>query len=167
MSGTVQPQGVVFDYVLWAARYPELAGSVGSDLATLFFAEACLYLDNTPGSLVTDATPGGRRALILNMLTAHVAALNAPINGQASSALVGRIASATEGSVSVTADMGAVSPNAAWYLQTKYGAAAWTALAGKRTMRYFPGYGPYLGVSRAGGFDNNQPGYGGNSGWPM
>ncbi|MDE3023802.1 MAG: DUF4054 domain-containing protein, partial [Pseudomonadota bacterium] len=61
------------------------------------------------------------------------------VNGQAASPLVGRINSATEGSVSVTADMGAVTNTQAWYMQTKYGAAYWQASAPYRNFQYRTG----------------------------
>jgi hypothetical protein len=80
-----------------------------------------------------------QRALLLNMLTAHLAALYAGVNGQSPSPLVGRINTATEGSVSVGAAMDGVPGTAAWFLQTKYGASFWQATARYRTMRYVPG----------------------------
>lgn len=124
---------VTFDYATWAARYPELQASVSAPLAQAYFNEATLYLDNTNFSIVCD---GPRRAALLNMVTAHIAALNAPINGQASSPLVGRITNATEGSVSVATDYGQQSASAAFWVQTKYGAAFWQATAIYRTFRY-------------------------------
>ena len=67
--------GVVFDYSLWSLSYPELSGSVKAALAGAYFTEATLFLDNTDRSRVTDL---GQRGMLLNMLTAHIAALNAP-----------------------------------------------------------------------------------------
>ena len=61
------------------------------------------------------------------------------MNGEAASPLVGRINNATEGSVTVGTDMGQVPFTAAWFLQTKYGAAFWQATAPFRTMQYVPG----------------------------
>lgn len=147
MSGT----GVVtFDYAVWVARYPEFS-SVSQPLAQSYFNEATIYLDNTACSIVQDTA---RRAVLLNMLTAHIAALNRKgTDGQLASPLVGRIDSATEGSVSVHADMPGGTANAAWFQQTPYGAAYWQATAQYRTMRYVPGpvtpipFGwPYAGV---------------------
>lgn len=138
---------VVFDYTTWAARYPELASSVAAPLAQAYFDEATLYCSNGDDALVPyDPTSGVTvRAIYLNMLTAHIAALNAAIGGNASSPLVGRISSATEGSVSVSADMPSQPGSAAWYQQTKYGAAYWAASAPYRTMRYIPGPQPFYG----------------------
>lgn len=129
---------VVFDYATWLLRYPEFS-SVGQPLAQLYFNEAQLYCDNTVCSLVTDGSPGGQRAMFLNMLTAHIAALNAVISGQPSSPLVGRISSATEGSVSVQTQNDYPPGSAQWFQQTKYGAAYWQASAQFRTARYVPG----------------------------
>lgn len=142
----------VFDYSAWAARYPEIAGSVNAQLAGLYFVEATLYLDNTDASLVADAA---QRLVLLNMLVAHIALLNATINGTAPSGLVGRVTSATEGTVSVQVDAGAISGTAAWFAQTSYGYAYWIATARYRGARYIPGIQP-----------NFEPFYGRGSYWP-
>lgn len=126
---------VVFNYATWSARYPEFS-SVQQAKAQQYFNEAQLYCDNTACSIVTDLC---ERAILLNQLTAHIAALNAPVNGQPSSPLVGRISGATEGSVSVQAQMDVASGSAQWFNQTKYGAAFWQATAQYRSMRYVRG----------------------------
>jgi hypothetical protein len=135
---------VVFSYSQWQFRYPELAAFVPAGMAAAYFAEAGLYVDNSPCGIVTDL---GRRALILNMLVAHLAALNAPLNGQPSSPLVGRISNASEGSVSVATAL-TVPGSAEWFATTKYGLAAWQALAPYRTARYVPGPGAWAGFNR-------------------
>lgn len=137
MSGTGI---VVFDYDGWAARYPELAGATDQALAQAYFDnDAVLYLDNSASSPVPDVA---KRKPLLNMIVAHVASLNArTADGQAASPLVGRITNASEGSVSVAVDMPAPD-SAAWWMQTKYGAAFWQATASLRTMRYIPGCQP-------------------------
>jgi len=126
---------VVFDVASFRVRYPEFA-TVSDALLGAYFDEATIYLNNTECSPVTDLA---KRSLLLNMLVAHVAALNAGVNGQTASPLVGRVNSATEGSVSVTTDMGVVSGSAAWFMQTKYGAAYWQATVNLRSFRYVPG----------------------------
>jgi hypothetical protein len=134
MSGTTDGV-VVFDYTSWSARYPDLAATVSAELAQVYFdQDAILYLDNTANSQVTDLK---QRAALLNMLVAHIATLNGP----GSSPLVGRISSATEGSVTVQAEM-APPGSSAWFMQTKPGAAYWQATAPLRTMRYVPGVQP-------------------------
>lgn len=132
-------QAVVFNYALWAARYPELAAWVNSTLASIYFMEAQLYCDNSLTSIIPNLPPVYERATLLNQMTAHVAALNAPLNNAPSSPLVGRISNATEGSVSVQTQMDYPPGSPQWYMQTKYGAAFWTGTAKYRTMRYVPG----------------------------
>lgn len=130
---------VTFSYSDWSARYPELASSVAAPQAQLYFNEAGLYCDNTPTSIISDASPGGERELLLNMMTAHIAALNAPLNGQASSPIVGRISGATEGSVNVQTQNDYPPGTVQWFQQTKYGAAFWAATVKYRSMLYTPG----------------------------
>lgn len=135
MSGTTATPGVVaFDYAAWSTRYPEFLPAVTQPLAQMFFNEACLYIDNTATSAFADATHGGQRETLLNMATAHIAALNQP----GASPLVGRIASANQGSVSVSVDYKAAGTEQ-WWAQTRYGAALWAATASYRTMQYLPG----------------------------
>lgn len=141
--------GVVFNYAQWAARFPELAGSVAEPLAQAYFEEATLYLSNDDS--VSRVKNQARRALILNLIVAHIAKLNPTASGEAA-ALVGRISSATEGSVTVQADLQIKSESAQWWVQTPYGLQAWQALAAYRTAVYVPGhqrrmnpYGSYRG----------------------
>lgn len=140
---------VVFNYAQWAARFPELAGSVAEPLAQAYFDEATLYLSNDDS--VSRVKNQARRALILNLIVAHIAKLNPTAGGDAA-ALVGRISSATEGSVTVQTDLQIKSEAAQWWLQTPYGLQAWQALAPYRTAVYVPGhqrrmnpYGSYRG----------------------
>lgn len=129
--------GVVsFDPAAFKLRYPEFA-TLSDDLLGAYFAEATLFLNNTAASAVDNLII---RGLLLNMMTAHIAALNGGVNGQAASPLVGRVNSATEGSVSVSTDMGPVFNSQAWYMQTKYGAEFWAATSIYRRFRYVPGY---------------------------
>lgn len=140
---------VTFDPAAFVARYPEFQ-AVSTLLLGDYFAEATLYLDNSPCSRVRDVA---QRTLLLYMLTAHIASLYSGANGQPPSPLVGRINSASEGSVSVGTDMGAVPFTATWFMQTKYGASFWQATAQYRTMRYIPGrsYTPRPGIFPPGG----------------
>lgn len=125
---------VAFDPVAFKQRYPEFSG-VDSTLLGTLFAEAGLYCNNTDLSIVTDLPT---RTTLLWMLTAHIAALNIGVNGNPPPDLVGRITSAKQGSVGVTAEMGPASGTAAWFNQTKYGAAYWQASASYRLMRFLP-----------------------------
>ena len=127
---------VVFVYADWAARYPELAAWCSSALSQLYFNEATLYCDNTLTSPIADVL---LRTPMLYMVTSHIAAMNAPLNGVQSSPLVGRISDATEGSVTVKAQMDFLPGSAQWWNQTKYGAAFWAATLQYRLARYMPG----------------------------
>jgi hypothetical protein len=137
----------VFNYAVWAARYPELAASVDAALAGAYFAEAGLYLDNTDTSIVDDVPT---RLVLLNMVVAHIAAL-AGATAAGKAGLTGRIASVTEGSVTISTEL-EVPGTAGWFAQSKYGLAFWQATTRFRTMRYLPGPRPYLGVPGSGGF---------------
>lgn len=126
---------VAFDPTAFKARYPEFV-NVSDALLQDYFGEATIYLANTEDSRVQDVA---QRGVLLNMLVAHIAQLNAGSTTQPASPLVGRVNTATEGSVSVGTEMGVVPFTAAWFLQTKYGASFWQATARYRTMQYVPG----------------------------
>lgn len=129
---------VIFDPAAFKLRYPEFS-PVDDALLQQYFTQATIYLDNTDFSRVSDLAV---RAMLLNMLVAHIAFLYSGANGQSPSGLVGRIDSASEGSVSVHADMPGVTANSAWYMQTKYGADYWNATAPFRTFQYISGHSP-------------------------
>lgn len=123
---------VVFDYAAWSLRFPALVAAVPAPLANVYFAEAGLFLYPGDGSRIADPV---QRLLILNLIVAHIAALNDP---NIAAGMVGRIAGASEGSVSVTMSGVTVPGSAEWYAQTRFGLQAWAALAPARTMRYVP-----------------------------
>lgn len=127
---------VQFDFALFQQLYPEFVG-ITLQQATNYFNMATGYLRNDGTSPVCDAA---QQLSLLNLLTAHIAYLLFGVNGQPPSGLVGRISSASEGSVSVSTDFPA-DPGAAWYLQSPYGAMYWQLTAAYRTFRYraFPG----------------------------
>lgn len=127
---------VPFDIAAFRVRYPEFA-SVSDALLYAYFEEAQVYLNNTGTSPVCRE---GLRSVLFNMLVAHLAALYSGTNGQAPSGGVGRLSQATEGSVSVSFDVGSnVSDAEAWFAQTKYGWGYWQATRAYRTGRYLPG----------------------------
>ncbi len=135
-----------FDYTAWIIRYPEFSPSgsqpVSQPLGAAYFVEAGLYLDNVGQSPVTSDS---QQSLLMNMLTAHIAALNTPTStGAPASSLVGRISNASEGSVSVAAENDYPPGTPQWFQQTKYGTAFWAATIQYRTARYL--HGPVLGV---------------------
>ena len=73
--------------------------------------------------------------------------------------LVGRVASASEGSVSVSLEYASsTSVNQAWFFQTPYGAQFWQATAAYRQMRYV--------APMPRNFNPWPPGGGWPGGWP-
>jgi hypothetical protein len=112
----------VFNFANFTLRYPEFS-TLSQALLQIYFNEAGFYCRNDGAGPVSDQTT---LDTFMNMLTAHIAALNGGVSGQAASQLVGRINSAGEGSVRVSTEM-KVDPGAAWFMQTKYGAAYWQA----------------------------------------
>ncbi len=135
MSGVV-----VFDATAFVARFPAFAAynTVNPGALQSYFDMATLYLNNTSSSLVRDLI---KRAIFLNLLTAHIAQLagvTQPAGAGSTAGQVGRVASATEGSVSASFAMEGVGANSAWYAQTQYGAMYWAAIAPYRGMRYVP-----------------------------
>lgn len=127
---------VIFDPAAFIVRFPEFS-TVSTSVLTSLFGEATLLLDNTECSPIPQIE---QRTPLLWLLTAHLTALNVGVNGAAPTPLVGRINTASEGSVSVGAEYGPPSGTSAWYLQTKYGAEYWQLTASIRTMRYVPGF---------------------------
>lgn len=129
---------VTFNYAAWLLAYPEFTGVVAQPQAQEYFNIATSIHRNDGGGPVNDTTV---QLNLLNMLTAHIAALFAPpAAGQApANNLVGRISSATQGSVNVQAAYStSVTQQMAFFIQTKYGALYWAATSPYRTMRYIP-----------------------------
>lgn len=155
---------VQFSYALWTATFPELA-SIPMARAESYFDMATIIQRNDGGGPITK--PNVQLSL-LNLLTAHIASLYSQSLGdqqpgapKPANSPVGRINSATEGSVSVQTDYGTtVGQQQAWLIQTQYGATWWAMTAQYRTARYISGalqpggLGPSLGYGGA-------PGYGG------
>jgi Protein of unknown function (DUF4054) len=132
---------VAFDWAYFSTRFPECAAP-GLAMLTTIFTEAALYCDNSPTSPVADASVGGQRYLFLHLITAHLAALSFGTtgkNGQPATPLVGRINSATEGSVTVQTELKVPDGTPQFWAQTKYGIMFWTAASGYRQMFYIPG----------------------------
>lgn len=150
-------RGVVqFDATEFVAIYPEFAGLANPVMANSF-GDASLLLNNSCGSLVQDANV---RMSLLYTLTAHCLTIDRGTNddeGDVTPAqgIVGRIDTAAEGSVSVSASYNNdVTMSEAYFIQTKYGAKFWQQTAQYRTMHYVgppsvgpngPGY-PYQGL---------------------
>lgn len=141
---------VAFNYAAWLARYPEFA-AVPQDTVTAYFGEACIYHSNNGSGPVDDPVV---QSALLNMVTAHIAARysqsqGSPVPGAAQDAngLVGRVSSASEGSVSVQTENLYAAGSAQWWQQTKYGSDYWNATKAYRTMRYRASPGRFAGSS--------------------
>lgn len=123
---------VILDADRFRLLYSEMKLVDDAKLEFWFF-QAESIINNTDCSIVRGVK---EREILLMLLMRHFAALD---ERAAQGGLVGRIASATEGSVSVSADMGGVSGNAAWFMQTPWGANYWQMTAKYRRFRYIPG----------------------------
>lgn len=133
---------VTFDYATWVERYPRFA-SLSPSLAQLYFNEATILHDNsTYNQIINDTAQAAAlgtltiQATLLNMLTAHIATLNAPDQPLAGASLAGPINHAAEGSVSVGIKTLDAPGSQAWLVQTPPGSEYWYATAIYRTMRY-------------------------------
>ena len=131
---------ITFNCATWVAVFPEFSG-VSQAAAAGYFSIATLYVRNDGRGPINDLN---MLTTLLNLTTAHIAKLfssqtdGVPTTGGAEppSGVVGRVGSATEGSVTAQLDFSDQPPNAAWWNQTPYGAAAWAAMKPFRTFRY-------------------------------
>lgn len=158
------PNVALMDYSVFSGMYPEF-NTIAMPLVQSYFTLAGLYLNNSGCSVVSDVPV---RTLLLYMVTAHLLATFVGVNGQSPSGIVGRISSATEGTVNVEAQVGDLGPSAAFWSSTSYGWSFWNATASYRGARYIPGPKRYLGVGRAlPGTQYFGGGWGGNIRWPQ
>lgn len=133
------PHVVTFDYDLWRQVYPGLAQNVSAEAGQFFFDQACLIFNNSPRSPERDVKV---RRTLLYLLTAHIAQISTPVSGCSGSSgggLVGRISSASRGSVSVSAEAPDVGAGAGWFSQTQWGLTFWQMTLKYRQMRTIPG----------------------------
>lgn len=126
---------VVFDLAEFRELYPKIVAA--DDQLSMFFVMAESYLDNTDCSMVRNIE---ERKILLYLLVAHMAMLNQQT--ESGNAAVGRVSSATEGSVSVSLDYGAMGDRERWYLQTPYGATYWQMTKKYRSALYRLGVAP-------------------------
>lgn len=146
---------VVFSFTEWQGDFPELS-FITSGRALMCFNIACMRVDNGP---CADFIETDQRKLVLYLLTAHIALLmqqavtvDQPVdeNGMAipgstasvSTGQTGRLASATEGSVSISTEALTTGDSSAlerWLNTTQYGALVWQLLAPLFGPHYFPG----------------------------
>lgn len=133
---------VVFDIDTFRGFYPEFS-NVADAALPFIFQQAEFYLDNTEYSLVVDPA---KRELLLYMLMSHICYIRYGNNkGAGGTGIVGRISSASEGSVSVGASLDGGEFIGAWYTQSPYGIDYWQATKVYRMGRYFTGCGVYNG----------------------
>jgi hypothetical protein len=131
---------VAFNYDQFVLQFPEFS-NLSIPAVQNFWNLATVYVRNDGQGPVNTDPP---QSTFLNLVTAHLANLFAvgPDGVTPVTQLVGRIDSASQGSVSVHATLTATnitSPSAEFFSQTKYGLAYWAASSPFRTMRYIPG----------------------------
>lgn len=128
---------VIFNAVEFKAQFPAFA-AVDNGFLQSCFTYAGLYLSNNDCSPVQDLD---KRKELLYLLTAHIAYVQGALNPGGTSGgaqPVGRLASATEGSVSVSYDFGPVENRQAWYVTSQWGAMYWAATSYLRSFNYRP-----------------------------
>lgn len=131
---------VVLDTAKFKEAFPEFADVPDGRLTVLFTMATSTVLDNTDASPVTSYP---ERESLLFLLLAHMLTLYGTgplaggIGGTGPSGAVGRVSSATEGSVSSSMEYHAAgTATEAWFNQTQYGAMYWVMTARWRSMRY-------------------------------
>ena len=124
MSGVV-----VFDIAKFREIYPNITAT-DAQLES-YFVEATMLLNNTDKSCVKSLV---EREMLLFLLVAHLAMLQGRV--ESGNDAVGRVASATEGSVSVSFDNGTTTLSDKWYQQTPYGSKYWALTSKYRSFLY-------------------------------
>ena len=120
----------VFDPIEFKSVYPQFSKFTDSQLDWFFEMVENDVLDNTETSCIPLST---RRKLFF-LLVAHKAQLQDRID-EGNSSLVGRISSATEGSVSISSDyLSSPTALAQWLNQTPYGAEYYAMTSKYRTV---------------------------------
>lgn len=137
---------VAFDPVAFKAAYPEFVTTSDARCTAMFTMAAAGILDNTDNSPVMALD---YRTQLFWLLVAHLLTLFA-VGADGSERPVGRVDTATEGSVSVgfAYELPQGSAMAAWFNQTKYGALYWMMTAQFRSMKYFVAGDSGVGFSR-------------------
>ena len=126
---------VVFDIEEFRELYPAIEAS--DDQLIAYFGVAETFLNNTKCSVVKNLDASKN---MLYLLTAHIAAITQ--QAESGNPTVGRIASATEGTVSIGLDYGTMGNNERWYLQTPWGAMYWQLTKKYRSAVYRLGIAP-------------------------
>jgi hypothetical protein len=129
------PGVVTFDPTAFIALYPAFA-AVSVDTLTSYFTMAEAFVDNTPRSVVQNLD---LRTTLLYLITAHIAFLfgRASSGDGSTAAVVGQMVSAGEGSVNASFAASA-NKNAAFWMQSQYGALYWQMILPFRSFHYMP-----------------------------
>lgn len=144
-------QAITFDYAAWVIAYPLFSGINSSDARSYFDGAGMFCANDTCNpAFGTNIPQNNVMAPLLQrllwLLTCHLAYLGAfrDAAGNPSSSgtvppspIVGRVSSATEGSVTVSTELDAGSyPTPAFFAQTPWGLQFWQATAQFRTAIY-------------------------------
>gem|GEM_PF-938103 len=140
---------VTFVYSDWSAAYPQFSNVTPTQINGPVLTLAQVYCRNDGGGPIDDPT---MQLQALWLMVAHVAQLMYGSTTQPVSGLVGRVGSASEGSVSVSADFPQGSPNGAWFNQTQYGAMFYQLIKAVTRGRYYTRNTPYPRPGIFGGF---------------
>ena len=125
---------VNFDYTAWTAAYPQFSNVTQTQITGPVLSLAEVYCRNDGGGPINDTN---LQTQALYLMVAHVAQLMFGSTTQPLSPLVGRVDSATQGSVSVSVEFPDSNPNAAWFNQTPYGAMFFQLIKAVTRGRYF------------------------------
>lgn len=126
---------VDFDYAAWTALFPQFSNLTEQQVTQVILPLAEQYNRNDGGGPINSPE---LQTQALNLMVAHCAQILFGTAGTGGpSGLVGRVSSATEGSVSVQTEFPS-SPAAAWYNQTPFGAAWWVLIKPFRLHLYLP-----------------------------
>lgn len=148
---------VTLNFDAWIAQFPEFSNTVSEVQFQLWLVVATTLHRNDGGGPVSNVQS---QTVLLSLALAHLCFIYLGTNTQPSAQVVGRINSASEGSVAVTTDYGAnVSQSEAFWTQSKYGALYFQMTSVYRVMRYIPNPRPSLSSAIYG------PGPGFWSGW--
>ena len=132
---------VTFNWDTFVAQYPEFAGCAAPQGKGWFNRATLQFANDSCNPAFND----GNMEALLYLLTAHIGWLTAPrdpngnpaATGAPAPAVVGRISSASQGSVSVQTEWnGGGTPSEDYYTQTRYGIEYWQATAKYRSFGY-------------------------------
>lgn len=125
---------VVFDVTEFRESYPKIA--LTDKQLELSFEQATMILNKSNRGAVK--MPIEKRKILLYLLVAHLATLQSRIDD--GNDAVGKVTSASEGSVSVSLDAGQASLNTTFFQQTQYGAMYLSLTAKYRSFLYTMGF---------------------------